>query len=327
MVFFESTVNDPYYNLALEEYFFEKMDRSESYFLLWQNDNTIVVGKYQNTAEEVNQQYVEEHGVKVARRLSGGGAVYHDMGNLNFTFITDKEEIDNFNFKKFVIPVINVLNSLGVKAEFTGRNDITIDGAKFSGNSQYMKKGRVMHHGCIMLSTDLSVVSKALQVREAKLESKAMKSVRSRVTTIDRHLKRDVSMDEFKELLKKEIFTDDDIRTAVLSDDDLREIEKLRDSKYATWDWNYGESPEYDMRKEKKYPGGLITVFMKAESSRIKEVKFYGDFFGNGEICELEESLRGAKLDESLLGVLEEIDISRYMNNISANELYDLLMH
>ncbi|MCR4711809.1 MAG: lipoate--protein ligase [Clostridia bacterium] len=327
MIFYESDSYDPHFNLAMEEYFFEKMDRGQSYFLLWQNDNTVVVGKYQNTAEEVNQKYVEENGIRVARRLSGGGAVYHDLGNLNFTFITDQADIDAFNFSVFVVPVINVLKSVGVKAEFNGRNDITIEGCKFSGNSQYMKKSRIMHHGCIMLDTDLSVVTKALQVKEAKFTSKAAKSVRSRVTTINRHAPAPLGMEAFKRLLKEEVFRQGNVETAVLSPAQLAEIRARRDRFYATWDWNYGRSPEYNMRKETKFPTGLVTVLLQANEGRIDDIRFFGDFFGNGEIRELEEILRGARLSPQLLELLRKVDIDHYMKGITAEDIYGLLMH
>ena len=187
MIYLEPPGTDPYFNLALEEYVFEQMDRSRAYFMLWQNSNTIVVGKYQNTAEEINQAFVDAHGIRVVRRLSGGGAVYHDTGNLNFTFIVDQDTAPGLNFKIFVRPVVEALARFGVHAEFTGRNDLTIGGMKFSGNSQYAKHGRLLHHGCIMLDSNLTDVADALRVKQAKFDSKAVKSVRSRVTTINTH--------------------------------------------------------------------------------------------------------------------------------------------
>ena len=327
MIYYESNSTDPYFNLALEEYFFEKMDRTESYFLLWQNANTIVVGKYQNTAEEINRQYVEEHGIRVARRLSGGGAVYHDMGNLNFTFIVDQNKIEEFNFRAFVLPLIETLKTIGVKAEFNGRNDVTIDGAKFSGNSQYSKKGRLMHHGCIMLDSDLGVVSEALRVKDVKFSSKAVKSVRSRVTTINANAPEPIDMETFKALLRDQIFSTSHPTTAILTPEQIKEIRALRDEKYATWEWNFGASPAYDMRKEMKFPAGLVTVLMKVSEGKIEDIHFYGDFFGNGDIHDLERQLCGMWLDDSLAEHLNRIDTDTYMKGIRPSDLYSLLMH
>lgn len=327
MLFYESKSTDPYYNLALEEFFFEKMDKNESYFILWQNENTVVVGKYQNTAEEINSQYVEANKINVVRRLSGGGAVYHDLGNLNFTFITDQKDLYSSNFSVFVVPVINALKKLGINAEFTGRNDITIDGMKISGNSQYSKKGRVMHHGCIMLDTDLSIVSKVLRVKEAKFESKAVKSVRSRVTTINRNAPCYISMDRFKSVLKEEIFSNGDLREAELSEEQRQDIKALKDSRYATWEWNYGKSPKYNMRKEKKFPSGLVTVLLAVKGGMIEDIHFYGDFFGNGEISDLEDRIKGHNMDGNLKEILETIEIEKYMMGISGDDIYKLLMY
>ena len=324
MRYLESPSRDPYFNLALEEYGFERMDKSKSYFLLWQNDNTIVVGKYQNTAEEIDQAYVDAHHIRVARRLSGGGAVYHDRGNLNFTFIVDRADAPGLNFKIFVRPVVEALARFGVHAEFTGRNDLTIDGMKFSGNAQYARRGRLLHHGCIMLDSNLTSVADALRVKEAKFDSKAVKSVRSRVTTINAHAPAPISMEDFKGALKECAMASGELEPCTLTEEDLAAIRKLRDEKYATWAWNYGFSPAYDMRREMKFPAGLVTAHLSAEGGKIKAVRFYGDFFG-GELGELEGAMVGLPLDGHLTEALEALRVGDYMSGITAEELSRLL--
>ena len=324
MRYLESPSRDPYFNLALEEYVFERMDKSKSYFLLWQNDNTIVVGKYQNTAEEIDQAYVDAHHIRVARRLSGGGAVYHDRGNLNFTFIVDRADAPGLNFKVFVRPVVEALARFGVHAEFTGRNDLTIDGMKFSGNAQYARRGRLLHHGCIMLDSNLTSVADALRVKEAKFDSKAVKSVRSRVTTINAHAPAPISMEDFKRALKECAMASGELEPCTLTEEDLAAIRKLRDEKYATWAWNYGFSPAYDMRREMKFPAGLVTAHLSAEGGKIKAVRFYGDFFG-GELGELEGAMAGLPLDGHLTEALEALRVGDYMSGITAEELSRLL--
>ena len=324
MRYLESPSRDPYFNLALEEYVFERMDKSKSYFLLWQNDNTIVVGKYQNTAEEIDQAYVDAHHIRVARRLSGGGAVYHDRGNLNFTFIVDRADAPGLNFKIFVRPVVEALARFGVHAAFTGRNDLTIDGMKFSGNAQYARRGRLLHHGCIMLDSNLTSVADALRVKEAKFASKAVKSVRSRVTTINAHAPAPISMEDFKGALKECAMASGELEPCTLTEEDLAAIRKLRDEKYATWAWNYGFSPAYDMRREMKFPAGLVTAHLSAEGGKIKAVRFYGDFFG-GELGELEGAMVGLPLDGHLTEALEALRVGDYMSGITAEELSRLL--
>ena len=324
MIYLESHSTDPYFNLALEEYLFEELGRSRPCFMLWQNDNTIVVGKYQNTAEEIDQAYVDAHGIRVARRLSGGGAVYHDKGNLNFTFIVDRADAPGLNFKVFVEPVIQALARFGVHAAFTGRNDLTIDGLKFSGNAQYARRGRLLHHGCIMLDSNLTSVADALRVKEAKFDSKAVKSVRSRVTTINAHAPAPISMEDFKGALKECAMASGELEPCTLTEEDLAAIRKLRDEKYATWAWNYGFSPAYDMRREMKFPAGLVTAHLSAEGGKIKAVRFYGDFFG-GELGELEGAMVGLPLDGHLTEALEALRVGDYMSGITAEELSRLL--
>ena len=321
MIYIESASTNPYYNLALEEYVFEQMDQSQSYFMLWQNDNAIIVGKYQNTAEEINREFVDAQGIRVARRLSGGGAVYHDSGNLNFTFITDQEGLAKFNFRVFVKPVLNALRELGVQAAFTGRNDLVLDGQKFSGNSQYAKHGRVLHHGCIMLNSNLDKVRDALRVRDAKFTSRSVKSVRSRVTTINEHAPRNISMDEFKDALKRQVFAANEITEYSLTEADQAKILKLMHEKYETWDWNYGFCRAYSVRREQKFDGGLVTIDMDVEHGVISDIHFSGDFFGSGDLREFEESLRGVPLDEHLAQRLDALKLKKYIHGVSAADI------
>lgn len=325
MLYLESPTRDPYFNLALEEYLFEELGRSRPCFMLWQNDNTIVVGKYQNTAEEINQAFVDAHHIRVARRLSGGGAVYHDKGNLNFTFVVDQGSNPAFNFKIFVQPVVEALARFGVHAEFTGRNDLTIDGMKFSGNAQYARHGRLLHHGCIMLDSNLTSVADALRVKEAKFASKAVKSVRSRVTTINAHAPAPISMADFKGALRACAMASGELEPYALTEADVLAVQKLRDEKYATWAWNYGFSPPYDMVRERKFPAGLVTAHLSAEGGKIKAVRLYGDFFGSGELGELESAMAGLPLDGRLAEALEALHVEHYMSGITAAELAALL--
>lgn len=325
MIYLESDSTNPYWNLALEEYVFEHLDRNREYFMLWQNQNAVIVGKYQNTAEEIDQTYIDEHGIRVARRLSGGGAVYHDMGNLNYTLIVDKERNPDFDFSLFVLPVIDALRDLGVDASFTGRNDLTIGGRKFSGNSQYAKSGRIMHHGCIMLDSNLENVGDALRVKAAKFESKSIKSVRSRVTTINENAPEKIPMDLFKETLKYHVLKGRNDGTYTLTDADRRAVDELARNKYSTWEWNYGRSPACRIRRTRKYPCGLISVQMNVEHSSIRTIHLSGDFFGNGDIGELERMLTGLPLDEHLPDKLAALPIDEYIHGLSPGDLAALL--
>ena len=253
------TTTDPAFNLAAEQYVFENLPKDRNYFMLWQNDNAVIIGKYQNTLAEINQPYVEAHKIKVVRRLSGGGAVYHDLGNLNYTYITDAGELETLNMRVFCEPIVKALAEFGVTAEINGRNDMTIHGKKFSGNAQYIRHGRVMHHGTLLYNSDLSAVGKALQVDPEKIRAKGMESVRSRVTNIRRYLKEDVPLFAFREMLLSFIRRGTESEEYAFSEKDLREIERIKQERYDTWEWNYGKSPECSILKSAREEGcGII---------------------------------------------------------------------
>lgn len=245
MKYLESASTDPRWNLALEQYVFASMDKSEDYFFLWQNHHTIVVWKNQNTVAEINNAYAREAGITVVRRLSGGGAVYHDMGNLNFTFVADAKGMESINFHLFCQPIVETLRSFGVEAVISGRNDITVDGKKFSGNSQYLKDGRVMHHGTILFDSDLSVVGKALCVDREKMESKGIRSVASRVTNLGAYLPQGTTLAAFKSRLLSYLTSDKGLAPYALTEKDRDAIQAIKEERYDTWEWNYGRSPAY----------------------------------------------------------------------------------
>ena len=204
--YLENYSNDPHYNLAFEEYCFKNLDKTEDYVILWVNGPAIIVGKNQNTIEEVNSQYIRENNIKVVRRVTGGGAVYHDLGNLNFSIITSAAGSEKIDFKKYNIPILKSLEKLGINGELSGRNDMTIDEKKFSGIAQSVWKNRVLNHGTLLFDTELDVLSQALNVKADKYESKGVKSVRSRVTNIRDYLTDDVDINVFRDLLLKYIF-------------------------------------------------------------------------------------------------------------------------
>lgn len=325
--YLDLTTTDPSYNLAMEQYVFDCLPRDRMYFMLWQNDNAIIVGKYQNTLSEINLEAVERRGIRVVRRLSGGGAVYHDMGNLNFTFITDAASGTALDMKLFCQPVVRTLAALGVHAEVNGRNDITIDGKKFSGNSQYLRQGRVMHHGTIMFNSDLSVVSEALQVDPTKFQTKGVRSVRNRVTNVADHLDRPVSLPEFRRILLENILRENPGQPYPLTPKDLAAVEKLREERYAAWDWNYGQSPACTVLRRRRVEGcGLVEAYISVDSGLISAIAFRGDFFSAVEPEELVPRFVGRTPDQAgFAAALEGVDVSRYFAGLQNDQLIEIL--
>ncbi len=327
MKFIENNSIDPHYNLAFEEYVFKNVDFNEDFVLLWRNGPSIIIGKNQNTIEEINMDFVKENNINVVRRVTGGGAVYHDLGNLNFSFIT-KAESNLIDFKTYNIPVIKALEKLGVNCELSGRNDIVIDGKKFSGIAQSIIKGRVLNHGTLLFESKLDTLSKALNVKRDKIESKGVKSVSSRVTNIKPYVKNDIDVLQFKQVLLKNIFEyfNQPIEVYELSEDDKNNIQKLVDDRYGTWEWNYGKSPKFNYKGYNRFAGGCVEARLQVEKGMIENCKIYGDFFGKGDIQELEQKIKGLKYDINAVNeVLSDVTVEDYLGRISKEEFVQCL--
>ncbi len=323
MIFHISTSNDCYYNLALEETFLREYE--EEVFMLWQNDNTIVVGKNQNTLSEINSDYVKANGIRVVRRITGGGAVYHDMGNINFTYIAKHDGEWESDFSRFAKPVILALEKLGLHAEVSGRNDIVANGRKISGNAQTVANGRILHHGTILFNANVSVLSNALSPDPDKIASKGIKSVSSRVANINELLGRNVSCEEIYSLVRCEVKRLYDASDYELTPKEMERAEKLADEKYRTWEWNYGYSPKYTFTKKKHFDGGCVNVCLAVSDGRISEVKIYGDFFGISDVSDIENALCGIlHREEDIKEILAKFKISDYFGKISEEELREV---
>ncbi|WP_079709125.1 lipoate--protein ligase [Paraliobacillus ryukyuensis] len=322
-------ITDPHINLAIEEYILKNFGEEDTYLLFYINKPSIIIGKNQNTIEEINTKYVEEHGIDVVRRLSGGGAVYHDEGNLNFSFIT-KDDGDSFhNFAKFTQPVVDALQELGVPAELKGRNDLAAEGKKISGNAQFTTRGRMFSHGTLMYDSEIEHVVSALNVNAEKIKSKGIKSIRSRVSNISEFMDEKLSMQAFKEHILKYIFNVKDVKDVPryqLTEQDWDNIHQLSKERYQQWDWNYGKSPAFDIQKSHKFDAGLVDVRMDVSKGVIKDFKIYGDFFGIGDITELEQALVDTRYQrQALEDALADIDVPHYLGKITKEQLIDLI--
>ncbi len=328
MVFIDNEgVTDASLNLALEEFALRNFDFSETYLLFYINAPSIIIGRNQNTLEEINQGYVEENGIQVVRRLSGGGAVYHDLGNLNYSFITDYATGRLNNFHHFTGPVIEVLRSLGAPAEMSGRNDILVEGRKVSGNAQFATPKRMFSHGTLLFDSELDEVTRALDVKMTKLQSKGHKSVRSRVANISEFLAEPMDTQAFRERLLDGLRAEEEMPTYRLSPDEWRRVEELADSRYRSWDWNYGASPPFNVQRRRRFEGvGEIDLRLYVKKHVIEDAKIYGDFLGHGDVSDIEGLLRGQRyvLDD-LRRALEPADLNRYFGTLDREEFLSFL--
>lgn len=327
MKFIKTNWEIPYYNFALEEYLLKDAPEDE-YVFFYIHKPSIIVGKFQNTIEEINKEFVDENDIIVARRLSGGGAVYHDFGNLNYSFVHKAGKEDVNNFEKFTLPVIDALKELGVDAELTGRNDIEIDEKKISGNAQCFKNGRILHHGTLLYNADMSNLVKSLKVKELKIKSKGIKSVRSRVGNIVDYMTENMEIHEFKDFLLEQFGKSKDIEEYKLSEKILEDLNRRVEDQFSTWEWNWGNSPKYEVEKLEKFACGLIDIRMNIVNGIVDDCKIYGDFFTAEKLYVLEELLKGTKLKkEDIMKKLELIEIDSYFKCMTKDEFVSFLMN
>lgn len=316
---------DAYTNIATDTWLLNNLNTKEPVFALWQNNNAIIVGQNQNTFGEVNQDFVDEHQIEVVRRVTGGGAVYHDLGNLNFTLFVPIESAANVDFKKFSEPVLRALHTLGIDAEASGRNDLLVNGKKISGVAQRYAKGYLMHHGTLLFDSNVDTMVRSLNVADEKFISKAAKSVRSRVGMIKDVAPKGLTLQDFWDAVQYELTDHGKDQEIVLTPQQKQEIIQLTADKFSTWDWNYGRSPEFNFKNHAKYDGGIIDVQVQAEGGTIRDINFTGDFLGLREWREIKDQFIGLPFETAeIKTVFERNHEGRYFGNITDDELIKL---
>lgn len=320
---------DAHLNLALEEYVLRHRMPDDDLLLFYVNAPAIIIGRNQNTIEEIAADVVAERGISVVRRISGGGAVYHDFGNLSFSFMT-RDVSGRFNrYDRFNGPVVEVLRELGVPAEIGGRNDILADGRKISGNAQFATADRMFSHGTLLLNSNLDDVTAALRPRPGKVESKGVKSIRSRVANISEFLSEPISVDELRERIIERIFGTRNrtrIPTLILDESDWRAARDLLERKYGTWDWNYGENPPCNVQHARRFPAGEIDARLDVQQGRITSLRIFGDFMGRADVRELETCLQGLPYERgTVAGALDSVDVTDYFGDVGREDVLSVL--
>lgn len=321
MLYFISKTNDPYFNLAMEEYLLKNYE--EDFFILYRNSPTLVIGKHQNTLAEINLEKAEEENVKVIRRLSGGGTVFHDLQNLNYCFIKRGEAGKLVNFKGYSQPIIDCLQKLGVNAKFEGKSDLTIEGMKFSGNASHVYKNKVMQHGTMLFSSDLRRLNQLLKVNPLKFKDRGVRSIRSRVTNIADFLSTPISIDQFSDHIIAQITqVFPEAKYFELSEYDKEKIQELISTKYGNWEWNFGYSPKYDFEKLTNYSNGaILEISMHIEKGYIKEVSINGNCINRESVLKLESIIKNSVHDKiTILEILNSSKENYYFKNITNNQ-------
>jgi lipoate---protein ligase len=326
MIYIETASRSPFVNLAFEEYFLKNNDLGDDIFMLWQNEPTIVVGRFQNTLEEINQAYTDSQHIHIIRRITGGGAVYHDLGNLCFTFILRNVVPELVNASRFAIPVVKALAQLGVQAEVSGRNDLTIDGKKFSGNAMALHKDRLLYHGTLLFDSDMDVLSQALKVSPDKIESKGIKSVKSRVTNIKPYASANMDILQFKEALKHLLEADPPVEYSPNAEDRAG-IQALVDQKYCTWEWNFGRNPHAKIEYVRRYSGGKVAAYLEVEKGTLLSCQIRGDFLGLCDIEEVEQRLTNVRYTAAdVTAALQGLDLKAHFGAITQDEVVQCIM-
>lgn len=316
---------DPCRNLALEQFLLEHRTEGD-WLMLWQNDNTVVIGRNQNTAEEICADFVRDHGITVVRRMTGGGAVYHDLGNLNYSFLTDAGDGALRNIRQFTEPVCRALEAMGVHAETSGRNDILVEGKKVSGVAQRVHRGRILHHGTLLFRSDPEMIAGALRADPAKFASKSAKSVRSRVGNLADFLPEGTTLAGFWQQLRQELARDA-VPAPPLTEEEQEQVRILADTRYRSRDWTYGRDPDWSFRNRRRFPGGTVEVRMDIRGGTIRHIAFFGDFMATEPLEDLTAALEGiAPERQALQEVFSRFDLAARFGSVTAGELTALIL-
>jgi len=321
----ETNSTDAAFNFACEAYCMKKF-KDDKTMMIWQADNCVMIGRYQAAQSEINAAAVKKIGADVIRRATGGGTIYTDLGTLLYTFIMPAGDDESIDFSTVCRPIVSSLNKMGINAELKGRNDILIDGKKISGNAQAISGNVLCSHGSLLYDANLDLLNELLVVDEAKIKSKGISSIRSRVTNIIEHIPVKCSTREFWKKLKEALLEDGNATEYVLAGEDIEEIEKIKNEKFGTWEWNAGHAPEFNYFNEKRFPKGKVSVSLDINSGVVGHCRINGDFLGLMPIEPIESIIKGTPYRyEEMKSKLSNIDFDIYFRGISKEEFLECI--
>ena len=324
MIYIETGSTDVYYNFGLEYYFAAEKKLPDTVLLFWRTTPTLMVGKYQNILEEINKPYADAHGIRLVRRMSGGGTIYTDPGGWQFTFIEHSAE-QQIEFSQYISPVVDAVRALGAEACFNGRNDLLIDGRKFSGNAQYRLEDCIVHHGSLLYDTDIAQMVASTTVDPYKILSKSIKSIRDRVTNIAEHLPTKLAAEEFKTCMVRSLMRGSTQTYSLTPEDDAR-IRVLAQEKFAAWDAVYGKNPRFNLERTGRFAGGKITFRLDVQKGIIRESSVWGDFFSTLDAKSICGALTGCRYEcTAILHALRQHGVDGAVYQISAEEMARLI--
>ena len=327
MRYLRNTSIDVYFNMAFDEYALEQLPLDEPLFFLWQNRSAVIIGLNQNAYAEVDIDYLRQHDIALARRITGGGAVYHDLGNLNYTIVGRSSDIER-DYPEYTRYMLQALQALGVQAELSGRNDILVDGRKVSGYAKRVYKDRLMVHGTLMYDVDIDCLTRVLTPPATKLESKGIASVKSRVLNLREHLPQFADISALVQALEQHLSRQYQDEEYMLTEEQLAEIRTIADTKFATPSWIYGRSPNDTIAYSKRLPCGNVSVHMDIKRGVIAQCSIAGDFLGNTPIATVENLLQGCLYERTaLLQCLATVNIPDYLDGTDTDTFINLLFN
>jgi len=324
MIYVNTGSQDPAFNFAVEAYFMTEKPQVDTVFLFWHTQPTVMLGKFQNSYKELNLAAIQEDGVQVVRRQTGGGTIYTDLGGWQFSFITPGKRT-GIDFRPFMEPIVAALETLGIQAEFNSRNDLTVAGQKFSGNAQASQGDFTLHHGSLLYDTDLARMVRYCRPPVYKLKAKGIDSIQSRTTNLIDYLPERWSSQTFADKMLS-LLLKSETETYSLTAEDKARVNQIADQKFRSWDWTYGKNPAFSLQREAHTPGGQIEIALEIKNGLIEGCQIQGDFFSAVDLGQFVQALKGLPYQREALADFIFEQFPNLIHNVSSEKILDIFI-